>query len=80
MEEKNKPVKTFRCGGVKATIWNNKNDKGEFYTVSVTRIYKDKKDEWKDTNSMRVNDLPKLSTVCSKAFEYINLKEDNNND
>ena len=79
-EIKNKPEMTFRAGGVKATIWNNSamkdGKKIEYKTVSFDRSYKDKEDAWKTTNSLRSNDIPKAVLVLSKAFEYIALKEE----
>jgi hypothetical protein len=81
-KEENKPEKKFRAGAVSATVWLNKGkDKDgkevEFRTVSVSRTYKDKNDEWQNTSTMRVNDLPKLGVVTSKAYEYLVIKEDN---
>ncbi|MAG08440.1 hypothetical protein CMO89_03130 [Candidatus Woesearchaeota archaeon] len=77
---KNMPEKKFRAGAVCATIWENmgKTKEGEptaYKTISVERNYKDKNDEWKSTNSFRVNDLPRLSLVLSKAYEHVALKD-----
>ena len=78
-KEKSTPVEKFRAGGVSATIWENKADKDGkefvFYTISVERNYKDG-EVWKKTSSMRVNDLPKISLVCAKAYEYLSLKSE----
>jgi len=80
MTEKQLPEKKFRIGGVTATIWKNKNMVGEIekesYSVSLERSYKDKKDEWQKTNSYNQNDIPKAVAVLSKAYEYVNLKEE----
>lgn len=75
--EKNKPEKKFRAGPITATIWRNATDDGtrEFNTVSFERVYKDKSGEWKNTNSLRINDLPKAAMVLSKAYEYLALQE-----
>ena len=70
--EKNKPEKKFRAGAVTATIWKNQTeDNKEYSTVSFERSYKDKNGEWKTTNSLRVNDLPKAAMVISKAYEFL---------
>lgn len=76
----NQPEKKFRAGGVTATVWKNtgKDKSGkenEYKTVSVERSYLDGED-WKKTNSMRQNDLPKLALVSNLAYEYIVLKEE----
>ena len=72
----NKPEKKIRAGGVTATVWQNQgqNKSGEpvtYRTISIERNYKDKNDEWKSTNSFRINDLPKVALVTNKAYEYI---------
>lgn len=80
--ETNVPEKKFSTGAITATIWKNtgkKKDGDEFdyYTVGIDRRYKDG-DEWKSSNSFRLNDLPKLGVVCNKAYEYLVLKEQDN--
>jgi len=77
----NKINKKFSAGSISATIWNNekKDSDGkimEFKTISIDRRYQDKDGNWKSTSSMRINDLPKVVMVSQKAFEYINLKEE----
>ncbi len=78
-EENNLPEKKFRAGAITATIWKNTSNDGEseFNTISFERSYKDKKDEWQTTNSLRVNDLPKAKLVLAKAYEFLVLKEQN---
>jgi len=79
---KNMPEKKFRAGGISATIWQNQgqNKTGEptvYNTISIDRRYMDKKDnEWKSTTSFRINDLPKVALVMTKAYEFLTLKED----
>lgn len=77
--ENNKPEMKYRAGGVIATIWKNQAEiKGktmEYSSVTIERRYKDKKDEWQSTNSMKLNDLPKAILVMQKAYEHIVLSE-----
>ena len=78
-KEKAQPEKKFRAGGVVATIWKNKqkNKEGkefEVYSINVDRTFKDG-DEFKQTSSMKVNDLPKLALVANEAYAYLNLKD-----
>lgn len=79
----NAPEKKFSAGAIKATVWSNvaKDDKGhdsEYKTISFDRLYKDKSGQWKSTNSLRVNDIPKAIAVLNKAYEYLVLKEQDN--
>lgn len=81
MNQENTPEKKFSTGVINATIWKNRgiNKNGnpvEFRTVSLQRRYKDNNGEWKSTNSLRTNDLPKASLVLDKAYEYLVLREE----
>ncbi len=71
MEGNNKPADRVKVGGIEATIWDN----GNFgKTVTLQRSYKDK-DDWKKTNSLRINDIPKAVLALEKAYEKIVMKE-----
>ena len=70
------PVKKFSLGGVQVAIWENESKEGtRFSTVTLSRAYKDKKDEWKNTGSLRTSDLPKAALGLQKAYEHLTLKE-----
>jgi hypothetical protein len=78
---KNVPEKRISTGGVSVTIWKNQGKKPtgesvEYRTISVQRGYKDKTGQWKNTHSLRINDLPKAILALNKAYEFVVLKED----
>ncbi len=67
-----KPEQKFREGGISATVWRNTSKEGkEYASISFERNYKDLNNEWKTTNKLRVDDLPKAITVLSKTAEYL---------
>ncbi|MAF99298.1 MAG: hypothetical protein CMH61_01680 [Nanoarchaeota archaeon] len=77
----NQPEKKFRAGAVSATIWRNagQNQQGEaveYRTISLDRVYKDRDGNWKNTSSLRVNDLPKATIALQKAYEYLVIGQD----
>ena len=79
--EHNKPEKTIRAGAIAVSIWNNTAQSKEgivtqYNSISFERRYKDQKGEWKSTNSLRVNDLPKAQAALQRAFEYLIFKEE----
>jgi hypothetical protein len=80
VSKNNKPVAKFQAGVVSASVWENAGDKDgkefKFYTITFQRGFKNKKDEWENTTSMRVNDLPKLKLVLDKAFETLVLNNE----
>ena len=86
MEEKQKPDNKFKAWAVTATVWANemRDKQGKrfsVYTVAFERSYKDRDGNWKSTNSLRVNDIPKLQLVAQEAYENLVRKggEDNGN-
>ncbi len=74
---KNTPDKKFRAGAIVSTIWTNQSVKDgkvfEYKTISFDRNYMDKDGKWQTTNSLRMQDLPKAVLVLSKAYEYLAL-------
>lgn len=70
------PIKSFRSGAMQVAIWENEaNENQRYHTVSFERRYKDQNGQWKSTNHLRVNDLPKAALILSKAYEYLILSE-----
>ena len=80
-EEKKKPIKTFRSGQVKGSIWENEftlPDKTvrKSHSVTIVRSYKEKDSEnWADTNSYNPDSLADLETVDSECRRFLKLKE-----
>jgi len=76
--ENKKPVFTKRAGSLSVTCWKNTavKDGKEFdnYSFVVTRGYKDG-EEWKNTSSLRINDLPKIKILLNEAYKEIILSE-----
>ena len=79
MADKNKPEKKFVASPVSATVWNNKGEKDgkefEYKTIQVSRSYKDKEDNWQNTDSFRIADIPKLQLVLSACYSYLATTE-----
>jgi len=80
-QQTNKPVQTFESGLIKVSVWENKNTSKDgkdysSFSVTVQRGYKDKEDNWKNTQSLNNADIPKAVLVLNKAFEYINTKKE----
>ena len=69
------PVMKFRSGSVSATVWENPRKDGTLFpSVKLTKSYRDRQtQEWKDTSSFSVNDLPVVAILARKAFEVLAL-------
>lgn len=72
------PVKKFKAGSVTATIWKNNGEKNghkvEYFTVSLERSYKDG-ERWKNTSSLRAQDVSDAGLVINKTNEFLRLKD-----
>ena len=68
--ETNTPLDTIRDGSLKATIWKNpgKADKPPFYTVNLTRSYKDDQGNWRESNSFNGSELLRVSRLAGIAY------------
>lgn len=68
---RNKPVHELRLGRIRAAIWLNDTESGPRYNVQISRLYKDQKDKWKDSQSFGREDLPLVAKVADLAMVWI---------
>ncbi|MCX6833761.1 MAG: hypothetical protein NTW07_01275 [candidate division Zixibacteria bacterium] len=70
-----KPEISFKVGAVRATVFRNvivNNGRQISLPKVVIEVrYKDKAGQWKGTNSLSLNDIPKAILALQKAFEYL---------
>lgn len=73
----NSPIETMRAGPIKATIWENQNEKGQTYhSVTITRTYRDGDGDWKETGQLFTEHLPMAQHVANKAYGFIHERLD----
>ena len=70
-----RPEKEFSAGVISAAVWKNqkKDNTGretETRTISLQKRYKIN-NEWKRTNNLNQNDLPKAILVLQKSFDFL---------
>ena len=80
MAQGDKPVKEFRAGGVRASIWQDEiagKDEEAFsvFSVRIEKRYKDATGNWQSTTRFKRGDLADLELVAFKAREFISLNE-----
>ena len=70
-----KPIKVFMVGACRASIFMNLIEKSgkqiQMPKVIFQVRYRDKQGQWKGTNSLGLNDLPKAILALQKAYEYL---------
>src|SRR3972149_4479515 len=74
-----KPERVFKMGAVRASVFRNTFQR-DGKTVPIRKVvievrYRDKNGEWKGSNSLSLNEVPKAITALQQAFEYL-LSED----
>ena len=68
---KKKPIHEIRLGRVRAAIWENETQNGARHNVTLTRIYRDADDQWRDSTSFGRDDLPLVAKVVDRAHSWI---------
>lgn len=77
----NKPAKTFKTGLLEVSLWKNTGPKGDFLSMNLQRSYKDPKtNEWRHTQTYRINDIPVLQMLLGEAFAYAKTNKTNKNE
>jgi hypothetical protein len=70
-----KPETVFKVGAVRAAVFRNTIEKAgksiPLPKVVIEVRYKDKMGQWKGTNTLSLNDIPKAILALQKAFEYL---------
>ena len=80
-KEKIHPVKKFKSGHVSASMWANstqtKNgDTMKFFSFTFQKNFKDKDDQWKNSESFSEFDMPNLAVVVQKINNELTKTED----
>jgi len=70
--ERQPPAAEFRLGRIKATVWANFSEShGPWYSVVVTRTYKDGNGNFKAAGSFGRDDLLVVGEVTRLAYHWI---------
>ena len=79
-----KPERVFKIGAVRASIFQNtamRDGKQILFPKVVLEVrYKDKTGQWKGTNSLSLNDLPKAILALQKAYDCLMDKRPEENE
>ena len=70
-----KPEETYKAGAIQASVFLNvrkvKGKDVKIPSVSIQKRYQNKDGEWKSTNSLGMNDLPKAMFVLFESYDYL---------
>ena len=66
-----KPIRIKASRGVHAKLWKNRNQQGEWYNVTISRVYTDDEGEFQDSQNFTRDDLLQVAFAAEKAFDHI---------
>ena len=67
------PVHKIRIANISVTIWKHLSEKGDWYSASLSRSYK-QDGEWKEADSFSFDDLLTVAKLLDQAHTWI-MKE-----
>ena len=67
----NKPIDTLRDGNIKATIWKNFGEQGNFFSVTFTRTYKVEGGNYQDSDSFSGTQLLRLAHLATRTYDRV---------
>ena len=56
---------------IKAAIWENESHNGPWYSVQISRLYKNDDGKWKQVDSFGRHDLPLVAKVADQTHTWI---------
>ncbi len=77
----NQPAQRLTDGKLKATIWRNRTEKGNRYSVQLNRIFEDKSGKLQNTDSFSGSELLRIARLAQIAYDeiLIHREEDKQN-
>lgn len=70
--DQNIPLDTLRDGRLKATIWENVNEKNETYhSVTLAKTYEDRNGKLQDSHSFSGGELLRVAELAREAHSFI---------
>lgn len=77
MATKKKPTHEIGYGAIRATVWTNFSPNGgRWYSVTISRRYKDGEGNWQDSHSYTMRHLPDLAQTVAAANLWIEQHTD----
>lgn len=66
-----RPVQSFQCATVRASIWRNEGKRGAFHAITLSRTFMDAEGHPKSSGSFGKNDLSAVATVIAQAERWV---------
>ena len=66
-----RPVQSFYCATVRASIWRNEGTRGAFHAITLSRTFMDAEGHPKSAGSFGRHDLSAVATVVAQAEQWV---------
>jgi hypothetical protein len=66
-----RPVHTFQCATVRASIWRNEGKRGAFHAITLSRTFMDAEGHPKSSGSFGKHDLSAVAMVVAQAEQWV---------
>ncbi len=66
-----RPVQSFQCATVRASIWRNEGKRGAFHAITLSRTFMDAEGQPRSAGSFGQHDLSAIKTVVAQAERWI---------
>jgi hypothetical protein len=73
MNEKKEPVRPVhevRLGKIRASVWGNRTNGATWYTITLSRLYRDKGGKWQQAESFGPEDLPVIQSIIHELERW----------
>jgi len=74
-ENRNGPVDTVRDKNLKASIWRNQGERGDFFTVKFAKTYRDSDGTLRDTNNFTDTEILRVSELARRTYGRVSELE-----
>lgn len=66
------PTKRFKLGSIQLNVWSNNDRAGKpFHLATFSKLHRDPRGRWSETQSFRHSDLPVLRTLAERAVTWM---------
>ncbi len=70
-----KPTRVFKDGALSIAYWEDLSKNSSSKKVVFRKRYRTKDGEWKTTNSLFLNEIPKAVSLLERAYKELNTEE-----
>ncbi|MCB1682367.1 MAG: hypothetical protein KDI65_10600 [Alphaproteobacteria bacterium] len=68
----NRPEDVLRDGNLKATVWKNEGENGDYYSTTLSRTWQDEDGNYRDSHSFSGAELLRVSELARGAYARTN--------